>query len=157
MSGHAAVALAVQRDRGQFRTSRIRARGEPVPPGERESPFPLDLYLSWMSPGLTRVLRDVAHCKTSLAVIGDLHEFKRVFRHRGLCGRASPRLYSVDISVLGLVETLDYPGLSRLDYFDDVIVGEFSRYAHGREVYQRITARAERFGAAMSPTNYYWR
>ena len=39
----------------------------------------------------------------------------------------------------------------------DVIVGEVSRYAHGREVYQRITARAERFGAAMSPTNYYWR
>jgi len=60
-------------------------------------------------------------------------------------------VYSVDKSVLVLVETSNYPGLSGLDHLDDVIVGKFSRYAHGHEVYQRMTTGAERSVIAMSP------
>jgi hypothetical protein len=89
-------------------------------------------------------LGNVAHCEAGLIVIGDLHEFKRVFWHNGLCGRASAKPYSVDKSVLVLMETFDYPGLPGLDHLDDVIVGKFSGYTHGHEVYQRITAGAER-------------
>jgi hypothetical protein len=37
------------RDRGQFATLTIRPLGEPIPPSQGESPFPLDFYLSWMS------------------------------------------------------------------------------------------------------------
>jgi hypothetical protein len=96
-------------------------------------------------------LGNVPNGEACLIVIGDLHEFKRVFRRSGLCGRASPKLYSVDNSFLILVETFDYPCLPGLDHLDYVIVGKFSRCAHGHEVYQRITARAERFGAAASP------
>jgi hypothetical protein len=51
MSGHAAAALVLLRDRGQFATLTIRRLGEPIPPSQGESPFPLDFYLSWMSPG----------------------------------------------------------------------------------------------------------
>jgi hypothetical protein len=49
MSGHAATALVLKSDRGQFRTLTIRSLGEPIPPSQGESPFPLDYYLSWMS------------------------------------------------------------------------------------------------------------
>jgi hypothetical protein len=52
MSGHAAIALVLLRDRGQFATLTIRPLGEPIPPSQGESPFPLDFYLSWMSPKL---------------------------------------------------------------------------------------------------------
>jgi hypothetical protein len=51
MSGHAAITLAVRRDRGQFRTSCIHSLGDSVPPSRGKSPFSLDSYLSWMSPG----------------------------------------------------------------------------------------------------------
>ena len=50
MSGHAAIALVLIRDRGQFATLTICRLGEPLPPSQRESPFPVDFYLSWMSP-----------------------------------------------------------------------------------------------------------
>ena len=53
MSGHAAIALVLPSDRGQSRTLTIYAPGEPIPPSQGESPFPLDFYLSWMSPGLS--------------------------------------------------------------------------------------------------------
>jgi hypothetical protein len=49
MSGHAATALVLPSDRGQFRTLTICSRGEPIPTGQGESPFPLDFYLSWIS------------------------------------------------------------------------------------------------------------
>src|ERR1039458_9432945 len=49
MSGHAAIALVLLRDRGQFATLTIRPLGEPIPPSQGESPFPLDFYPSWMS------------------------------------------------------------------------------------------------------------
>jgi hypothetical protein len=45
MSGHAATALVLKSDRGQFRTLAIRSLGEPIPPNQGESPFPLDFYL----------------------------------------------------------------------------------------------------------------
>jgi hypothetical protein len=32
------------------RSTTIRRLGEPIPPSQGESPFPLDFYLSWMSP-----------------------------------------------------------------------------------------------------------
>ena len=50
MSGHAAIALASPSDRGQFGTLIICPLGEPIPPSQGESPFPLDFYLSWRSP-----------------------------------------------------------------------------------------------------------
>ena len=80
-----------------------------------------------ISPGLPceDSLGNVAHGKPSLIVIGDLHQFKRVFRHSGLYGGLA-KLYAVNTSVLVLVETFDYPGLARLDHLDDVIVGKFS-------------------------------
>jgi hypothetical protein len=49
MSGHAAIALVVLRDRGQFATLTISWLGEPIPPSQGKSPFSLDYYLSWMS------------------------------------------------------------------------------------------------------------
>ena len=49
MSGHAATPLVSLRDRGQFATLIYRPLGEPVPPSQGESPFPVDLCLSWMS------------------------------------------------------------------------------------------------------------
>jgi hypothetical protein len=49
MSGHAAIALVLLRDRGQFATLTIYRLGEPIPPSQGESPFPVDFYLSWMS------------------------------------------------------------------------------------------------------------
>jgi hypothetical protein len=42
MSGHAAIALVLLRDRGQFATLTIRPPGEPIPPSQGESPFTLD-------------------------------------------------------------------------------------------------------------------
>ena len=51
MSGHAAIALVLLRDRGQFATLTICPLGEPILPSQGESPFPVDFYLSWMSPG----------------------------------------------------------------------------------------------------------
>jgi hypothetical protein len=50
MSGHAAIALVLLRDRGQFATLTICPLGEPIPPSQGESPFPVDFYLSWMLP-----------------------------------------------------------------------------------------------------------
>ena len=50
MSGDAALALAAPSDRGPQQNFNLTALGEPVPPSEGESPFPLDFYLSWMSP-----------------------------------------------------------------------------------------------------------
>ena len=50
MSGHAVIALVLIRDRGQLATLTICRLGEPLPPSQRESPFPVDFYLSWMSP-----------------------------------------------------------------------------------------------------------
>ncbi len=49
MSGHAAKALVLISDRGQPKIRTPCSLGEPTPPGQRESPFPLDHYLSWMS------------------------------------------------------------------------------------------------------------
>ncbi len=48
MSGHAAMALVLLRDRGQFATLVHHPLGEPVPPSQGKSPFPVDFYLSWM-------------------------------------------------------------------------------------------------------------
>jgi hypothetical protein len=56
MSGHAAIALVLLRDRGQFATLTIRPLGEPIPPSQGESPFPLDFYLSWMSTNFYRTI-----------------------------------------------------------------------------------------------------
>jgi hypothetical protein len=41
--------LVLLRDRGQFATLTICPLGEPTPPSQGEPPFPVDLYLSWMS------------------------------------------------------------------------------------------------------------
>jgi hypothetical protein len=49
MSGRAATALVLLRDRGQFESLSTYSLGEPILPGQGESPFPLDFYLSWMS------------------------------------------------------------------------------------------------------------
>src|SRR6202050_4319696 len=49
MSGRAAIALVLLRDRGQFGSLSIYSPGEPSLPGHGESPFPLDFYLSWTS------------------------------------------------------------------------------------------------------------
>jgi hypothetical protein len=49
MSGHAADALVLLEDRGQFATLKLYPSGEHLPPSQGESPFPLDCYLSWMS------------------------------------------------------------------------------------------------------------
>jgi hypothetical protein len=50
MSGHAAIALVLLRDRGQLATLTICPLGEPILPSQGESPFPVDFYLSWTSP-----------------------------------------------------------------------------------------------------------
>jgi hypothetical protein len=52
MSGHAAYALVLSEDRGQFATLKLYPSGEHLPPSRGESPFPVDFYLSWMSPAL---------------------------------------------------------------------------------------------------------
>ena len=49
MSGHAGKALVLISDRGQPKARTFCSLGEPAPPGQRESPFPLDHYLSWMT------------------------------------------------------------------------------------------------------------
>jgi hypothetical protein len=49
MSGHAAYALVLLEDRGQFATQKPYPSGEHLPPSQGEPPFPLDCYLSWMS------------------------------------------------------------------------------------------------------------
>ena len=49
MSGRAASALVLLRDRGQCEDINIYSPGEPSLPGQGESPFPLDYYLSWTS------------------------------------------------------------------------------------------------------------
>jgi hypothetical protein len=59
MSGHAAKALVLLSDRGQPKTRNLCSLGEPTPPGQRESPFPLDHYLSWMTTNLTNLLEGV--------------------------------------------------------------------------------------------------
>jgi hypothetical protein len=48
MSGHAAYALVLSDDRGQFATPKLYPSGEHLPPSRGESPLPLDCYLSWM-------------------------------------------------------------------------------------------------------------
>ena len=53
MSGHAAHALVLSEDRGQFATPKPYPSGEHLPPSRGESPLPLDCYLSWMSPLFT--------------------------------------------------------------------------------------------------------
>ena len=63
MSGHAAIALVLLRDRGQFATLTICPLGEPVPPSQGESPFPVDFYLSWMSPVRPSVPRPSPGCR----------------------------------------------------------------------------------------------
>jgi hypothetical protein len=42
--------LVLLRDRGQLATLTICPLGEPILPSQGESPFPVDFYLSWMSP-----------------------------------------------------------------------------------------------------------
>jgi hypothetical protein len=49
MSGHAAYALVLLEDRGQFARQQRYSSGEHLPPSRGESPLPLDRYLSWMS------------------------------------------------------------------------------------------------------------
>ena len=44
MSGHAGKAVVLISGRGQSKTRNLCSRGEPVSPGQRESPFPLDHY-----------------------------------------------------------------------------------------------------------------
>ena len=56
MSGHAGKALVLLSDRGQAKTRTLGSSGEPSPQGQRESLFPLDHYLSWMSRGFPAVL-----------------------------------------------------------------------------------------------------
>jgi hypothetical protein len=46
MSGHAAYALVLLEDRGQFATPMLDPSGEHLPPSQRESPFPLDFYVA---------------------------------------------------------------------------------------------------------------
>ena len=50
MSGPAAYALVLLKDPGQIATPMLYPSGEHLPPSQGESPFPLDCYLSWMSP-----------------------------------------------------------------------------------------------------------
>ena len=50
MSGHAAYALVLSEDRGQFATLMLYPSGEHLLPSQGEAPLPLDCYLSWMSP-----------------------------------------------------------------------------------------------------------
>src|SRR6185312_8102839 len=52
MSGHAAYALVLPQDRGQFVTQDHYSPGDPLPPRRGKSPFSLDSYLSWMSPAI---------------------------------------------------------------------------------------------------------
>jgi hypothetical protein len=80
MSGHAAYALVLLKDRGQFAKQKHYPSGEHLPPSQGESPFPLDCYLSWMSrfspvplfprhspaPGLARDFSPDAHHHGSL-------------------------------------------------------------------------------------------
>jgi hypothetical protein len=79
-------------------------------------------------------LGNITDGEPGLIPIGNLHRLKRVFRHSGLCGRLFAKLYSVNISVVVLVETFDDSGLTGFDHFDDVIVCKFSGCAHGHEV-----------------------
>jgi len=58
---------------------------------------------------LIHALGNVTHGEPGLVVIGDLHEFKLILWHAGLCGRASAKLYSVYKSILILVETFIIP------------------------------------------------
>ena len=51
MSGHAAYALVLTADRGQFTTRKLYTSGEPILPSRGKSPLSLDSYLSWMSRG----------------------------------------------------------------------------------------------------------
>ncbi len=58
MSGHAALALVAPSDRGQFGTAMTTtAIRESFPLSAGESPFPLDIYLSWMSPVFSQFFR----------------------------------------------------------------------------------------------------
>jgi hypothetical protein len=50
MSRPAAYALVLLKDPGQIATPMLYPSGEHLPPSQGESPFPLDCYLSWMSP-----------------------------------------------------------------------------------------------------------
>jgi hypothetical protein len=50
MSGHAAYALVLSEDRGQFAEQKLYPSGEHLPPSQRKPPLSLDCYLSWMSP-----------------------------------------------------------------------------------------------------------
>jgi len=50
MTGYAARPLAAPSDREPPTTSTIGTPGDPHPASGGESPFPLDLYLSWMTP-----------------------------------------------------------------------------------------------------------
>jgi hypothetical protein len=55
MSGYAAYALVLSEDRVQFARLKLYPSGEHLPPSRGESPFPLDCYLSWMSPDLVEI------------------------------------------------------------------------------------------------------
>ena len=48
-SSHAGNALVLPKDRGQFETLISYPLGEPLLPSQWESPFPVDIYLSWMT------------------------------------------------------------------------------------------------------------
>jgi hypothetical protein len=84
MSGHAAYALVLLEDRGQFATQKPYPSGERLPPSQRESPSPLDDYLSWMSPSRLspsrRRLYDVmvAPSRSEFAAVGKLTVLTRV-------------------------------------------------------------------------------
>src|SRR5258708_1656882 len=70
--GHAAIALVLLRDRGQFATQTIHPLGEPIPPSQGESPFPLDFYLSWMSPKVPKMCKQLLCCDNSWSRIRSL-------------------------------------------------------------------------------------
>src|SRR6202453_5220546 len=74
MSGHAATALVLPSDRGQFRTLTICSPGEPIPTGQGESPFPLDFYLSWTSPKRPRKGPQFVSCRVQRSRFGSIPE-----------------------------------------------------------------------------------
>ena len=70
--GYASRALAAPSDRRPYATLIIDTPGDPNPASEGESPFPLDLYLSWMTPFLPSPLSPL-RCRTS-------RQIKRCYR-----------------------------------------------------------------------------
>jgi hypothetical protein len=50
MSSHAATALAMRTIEDSSEPKLVNRLGKSIPPSQGKSPFPLDGYLSWMSP-----------------------------------------------------------------------------------------------------------